>query len=280
MIQHRTTVLSTERLVELMAIEPFSPYQDRDDVLRRGHTMSQSSLGRGRYILVTPQFQQLLSAPSCSVLLVDGHCQDECDGKVSPISVFCASLAATLAHNPSLMVLHFFAGQHSFFDDDPVRGPHGLMRSLICQVLLYPNQPSPSLEQVSDQVVQDIADGNINALCWLFKELLKRVVNVTTILCIVDSVSDFEKDWVEELKIVFNGFRSLPDELNPGVNLKLLMTNAGKSTELVYETDQSEHLSLVAGNVMNVGKSEWAMTQDIDNSVPSQDNYWREGPGY
>lgn len=242
--------------------------------------MSQSSLGRGRYILVTPQFQQLLSAPSSSVLLVDGHCQDECDGKVSPISIFCASLAATLAHNPALMVLHFFAGQHSFLDGDPARGPHGLIRSLICQVLLYPNQPSLCLEQVGDQVVQDIADGNINALCWLFKELLKRVVNVTTILCIVDSVSDFEEDWAEELKIVFNWFRSVPNELNPGVNLKLFMTSAGKSTELVYETDQSEHLSLIAGNVMNVGKSEWAMAQDIGNSVPSQNTYWHGGPEY
>lgn len=264
-----------------MAVEPLSPYQDRDDVLRRGHTMSQSSLGRGRYILATSEFQELLSAPRSSILLVDGHCQDECDGKISPISVFCASLAATLAHYPALMVLHFFAGQHTFFDDGPASGPRGMMRSLICQVLLYPNQPSPCLEQVSDQWVQNIADGNINALCWLFKELLKRVANVTTILCIVDNVSDYEEHWFEDLKLMLNWFRSVPDELKPGVNLKLLMTSAWKSTKLVYETDRSsEYLSLVAGNVMNVGKSEWAMAQDIGNSVPSQDTYWDEEPGY
>lgn len=278
-MQYNTTVLPTERLIELMAIEPLAPYLDRDDVLWKGHTMSPGSLGRGRYILATPQFQQLLLAPSSGVLLVDGHCQDECDGKVSPISVFCASLAAMLAHNPTLMVLHFFASQHSFLDDDPARGPRGLMRSLICQVLLYPNQPSPCLDQVGDQVVQDLADGNIDALCWLFRELLKRVVNVKAILCIVDNISEFEEGWVEELRIVFNCFRCVPNDLSPGVNLKLLMTSSGKSTVLVYDTDESEYLSLVAGNVMNVGKSEWAMAQDIGDSVPSQDGYWHEGAG-
>lgn len=177
------------------------------------------------------------------------------------------------------MVLHFFAGQHSFFDD-PVTGPRGLMRSLIYQVLLYPNQPSACLDQVGDQAVQDIADGDIGALCWLFRELLKRVVNVTTILCIVDNVSEFEEDWAEDLETVFDCFRSVPGELGPGVNLKLLMTSAMKSTQLVWKTDPSEHLSLISGNTTSVGKSEWAMAQDIGNSVPPQDTYWHEGPGY
>ncbi|KAG6366775.1 hypothetical protein INS49_000955 [Diaporthe citri] len=154
-------VVPTERLIELMEIQPLSPYQDRDDVLRKGRTMSPVFLGRGRYILATPQFQQFLSAPTSGVLLVDGH--------------------STLANNPAIMVLHFFVGQHSLFDD-PVRGPGGLMRSLIYQVLLYPNQPSACLDQFGDQAVQDIADGDIGTLCWLFRELLKRVVNVKTIL--------------------------------------------------------------------------------------------------
>lgn len=89
-------------------------------------------------------------------------------------------------------------------------------------------------------------------------------MNMTAILCIVDNISDFEEDCIEELRVVFNCFRSVPGDPNPGINLKLLMTSSGKSTELVWETDPSEHLSLVAGNVTSVGKSEWAMAQDIE----------------
>lgn len=73
----------------------------------------------------------------------------------------------------------------------------------------------------------------------------------------MDNLSDFETKyggWAEELKRVFDWFRTVPDELRHGINFKLLMTSARKSTELVYKTDPSEHLSLVAGNVMNVGK--------------------------
>lgn len=99
----------------------------------------------------------------------------------------------------------------------------------------------------------------LNTLCWLFRELLRRVVNVIVILCIVESVSDFEKNWFEELRIVLNCFRSAPDDLRPGIIPNLLMTNSGKSKELVWETDPAENLSLVASNVMNVGKLEWAM---------------------
>lgn len=282
-VQLYTVNLSAEQIFELLAIHSHDPYQDRDTVLLKSHTMSPVILGRGRYVLATPQFQELLSAPYPGLLLVDGEFQNESDGKVSPISVFCASLAATLAHNPAVMVLHFFAGQHSFPDDNPVRGPRGLIRSLIYQVLLYPNQTLPGLDQVPEQAVQDVADGDIDALCWLFIELLKRVLNVTAVIFIVDNVSEFEtkyEGWVDELMRVFDWFRKVPDEMSQGLNFKLLMTSARKSTELVYKTDPSEHLSLVAGNVMNVGKSEWAMAEDIGNSVPPQGRYWPEEPGH
>lgn len=72
----------------------------------------------------------------------------------------------------------------------------------------------------------------------------------------------------------------MPGELSQGVNLKLLVKSTMKSTQLVSKTDLSEDLSLIAGNIMNVGKSEWTMAQDIGNSVPPQDTYWHEGPEY
>lgn len=270
--QQRATILPAERLIELMKVHSLSPYQDRDAVLRKGHTMSPVFLGRGRYLLAAPRFRNFLSTSSSDFLLVDGHCRDGCDGRVSPISVFCASLAATLAHDPTFMALHFFAGQHSFFDDDPARGPRGLLRGLICQVLSYPSQPAPCLDWVHDQAMQDVADGKIVALCWILKELLKRVVNVQTILCIVDNISDFERKyegWDNDLDTVFDWLRMVPKEMSPGINFKLLMTSAGKSTQLVWRTDPSERLSLAARNVISAGKSEWAIARDIGNSVPS-----------
>ncbi|KAF3762780.1 hypothetical protein M406DRAFT_333151 [Cryphonectria parasitica EP155] len=169
------TTVTLEQLIDLIGIQPLSIVEDRDTVLRKGQTMPPNLLGRGRYLLTRPRFQDSLASQASDVLLVDGHCKEDCEGKISPISVFCASLAAMMMHNPACMVLHFFAGQHCLGDDDPTRGPQGLMRSLICQVLLYPNQPQPYLDWLTDQTfIKDVADNNINALCYLLKELLLR----------------------------------------------------------------------------------------------------------
>lgn len=61
---------------------------------------------------------------------------------------------------------------------------------------------------------------------------------------------------------MFDRTRIVAGELRRGINFKLLMTSARKSTEVVYKTDTSEQLSLTAGNAITVGKSEWAMAQE------------------
>jgi hypothetical protein len=135
-IQPATTNRPAEQLDKLLAVQPHPPYQDRNAVLLKGHIMSPVLLGRGRYVLAMPQLysRSFLSAPCSGPLLVDVDFQVQVgsDGKVSPMSLFCTSLAAALAHNPAVMVLHFWAGQRGFPDeDDPIRGPHGLVRSLV-----------------------------------------------------------------------------------------------------------------------------------------------------
>lgn len=238
--------------------------------------MSQELLGHGRYLLSVPSFQHLLSSPVSGLLLVDGHCKEDCEGKVSPISVFCASLAAMMAQDPARMVLHFFAGQHCFNDpNDQARGPRGLMRSLICQVLLYPNQPYPHLDWLADNLIDDVAEGEIGALCHLFEQLLQRVIGVSVIFCMVDNISEFERSqegWCHEINIVFDCLSSLYRSLAPGVSFKLLVTSADKSTQLVWQTDPSERLSLRAKNMLSPEKSATAMDAAIRRSVSSQSN--------
>lgn len=261
-------MLSPEDVIKLLGIHPLSPIEDRDTVLRKGHTMSPQHLGRGRVLLVKPQFQRLLSSVSSTVLLVDGHCKEDCVGKVSPISVFCASLAAIMAQHPAYMALSFFTGQHCLYDDacDQARGPRGLVRSLICQILLYPNQPEWCMDWLEEALVEDVAQGDVEALCYLFIGLVRRIVGVSTIFCIVDNISDFEtkeEGWADHLELVFGSLYSVGSKLAPEISFKLLMTSAGKSTQLVSLTEPAEQLSLRAGNVHDPEKVGWASAGDI-----------------
>ncbi|KAJ4386436.1 hypothetical protein N0V93_009332 [Gnomoniopsis smithogilvyi] len=261
------TSITLEQLIEILGILPLSPVEDRDAVLRGGHTMSAQHLGRGRYLLEVPRFQHLLHSPTSGLLLVDGHCKEECDGKISPISVFCASLAAMMAHNPVCMALHFFAGQHCHNEpQDPARGPQGLLRSLICQVLLYPNQPQPNLDVLSDVLIADVTRGNIDALCCLLMQALQWVVGVSDIFVILDNISEFEtrlNGWGDDLEIVFGHLSDMHKYFPQGVSLKLLVTSAEKSTQLVWKTPEWARVSLRAGNSANTEKSESAAATDV-----------------
>lgn len=82
-------------------------------------------------------------------------------------------------------------------------------------------------------------------------------MNVTAILCVADNVSDFMEDCAEVLETVFDCSRSVPGKLSLGVNLKLVITSAMKSTQSIWKMNPLEHLSLVAGNMISVGQSEY-----------------------
>lgn len=270
-----------EQLFEVLQIHHLSPSTDRDLVLRKGHTMSSQHLGRARYLLQVPKFQHFLSNPTSGLLVVDGHCKDENDGKISPISVFCASLAAIMAQNPACMVLHFFAGLHCFDDPrDPARGPRGLMRSLICQVLLYPGQSQPQLDWLTEELVDNVAEGETGALCVLFQQLLQCVEGVLDIFCILDSISEFERrhdNWHEDLDVVFDHLSSLHCNLPLGVNFKLLITSAGRSWQLAPKTFESERISLRAGNFLDSEKSGLATETQIRSAIfhdPNEGSSW------
>lgn len=144
------------------------------------------------------------------------------------------------------------------------------MRSLVCQTLLYPNQIRPHLDWLTDDLVDDLESGNsytcIGALCYLFEQLLQRVVGVSEIFCIVDGISNLERQqdgWCKHLDVVFDHLSTLRERLPHGLSFKLLLTSAEKSSQLAWQVSRSEHVSLRAGHVLSPDKSEQALAPDI-----------------
>lgn len=264
---------SPEQLIEALK-SPISAYEDLQTVLRISHRMPQQALGRGRSLLQAPNFRHFLSSPTSELLLVDGHCQEKCEGKDSPLSVFAASLAAMMVQNPACMVLHYFAGHHCFNNpQDGAEGPVGLMRSLICQVLLYPDQPPAYLDWLEPDLVEAAEKGDVAALCHLFRRLVQRVVNVSEIVLILDNLCYFERRmnrWSEDLHAVFYDLATLHEHYLPreDVRLKILITSAGKSTEMVSLVDKdTQHVSLRAGNVHDYDKSATALVSVLQRAA-------------
>ncbi|KAF7527689.1 hypothetical protein G7054_g10369 [Neopestalotiopsis clavispora] len=259
-------LMSVATLMEVMNAPHLSPTAERDAVLKKSRTFKEDTLARGRWLLTMESFKNFVSPSSSGLLLVDGYCGDFCAGKVSPLSVICATLAATLDQTQSHVVLHFFCGQHCR-SKDAISGPMGLMRSLIYQMIIYPGILSPKLAWESSVTREQLASGDLSGLCSIFKELINFVDPQLTIYCILDGISDFEillHGWIDQLKQLFEILRGLITDATDGRTgpyFKLLMTSAEKSTHISRLIDPSDRIALRAGNMSSPGRAQRALNR-------------------
>lgn len=193
--------------------------KDLYQVRRKYHDFSTKALARAQYLLTMDRFASWLMEPGSDLLLVDGHCNDQSIGKVSPMSVLCACLVETLvaaamddsnnvspvsfAHQPRI-VLFFFCGQHLWpTSGDRLSGPQGMIRGLVNQ-LLY-RWPYDTLPEISSFLVdrgstyragQDtevlLHDLELCELCMLFEQILGQLGPEYPVCCIIEGISSFE----------------------------------------------------------------------------------------
>lgn len=262
----RYPLMSLTTLMEVINVPRSSPITDRDEVLKKSRTFKDETLGRGRWLLTMESFKNFVSPSSSGLLLVDGCCGDLCDGKVSPLSVICATLAATLDQTQSHVVLHFFCGRHCR-PKDALSGPRGLMESLIYQIIIYPDLFDPKFDWESKVTREQLANGDLAGLCSIFKQLIEFVNPQYTVYCILDGISEFETSlngWLDQLKEVFQVLRELianTTDPQTGPYFKLLMTSAEKSTRISRLTDPRDRIALRAGNVSSSGRAQRALNK-------------------
>lgn len=262
-------VVSLEKFIEVLVVPDLSPQVDRQELINQGLGMDDKDLGRGRWLLTMRQFEDFLRKPESCLLVVDGHCQDVSTAyRNSPISVFSASLAALLTQDPSNMVLNFFCGQHNRRADS-LHGPRGMMRSIIYQILLYTGQDIEfDLSSVTQDLMEGVSDKDLSALCEVFTQLMEQVQSYSSIYCILDNVCAYETSLYgcsTELVQVFETLREFAvDNSRIRASFKLLLTSTSTSTMISRLIDPSSHLSLVAGNVLDVGKTEAAISRRLE----------------
>jgi hypothetical protein len=191
---------------------------------------------------------------------------------MSPLSVFCASLATTLSQTSCGMVLHFFCGSHSRIEQDSVSGPAGLIRGLITQLLLYPDSPDIYLDPMEKNLYEAVSHWNVHALVFLFGLLVRNMDESKTIICLIDGISDFETPlhgWDKQILDVVQQLRSIVDRQRSGPALKLLMTSANRALDIgsMVHQHQGEHVSLRAGNVSDRPIRGFGFDQDIQRML-------------
>ncbi|KAL3491190.1 hypothetical protein BJX62DRAFT_237428 [Aspergillus germanicus] len=193
--------LPGEQLARALDVHHLFPLSDLEYVLREGNSSENASQ-------VQAQAQQNFDV--CS--------------RITPLSYLCAHLSLGLSNTPGYIVLHFFCSQHES-RVDPLRGPQGLLRSLITQLLHTAGPLNHNFigtrdyaERIESHVVQDLS--------VTFKALITQLPLNQRVFCFIENTLWLESsEWMQALIDVLEIlYRMTQDEhLHP--ILKILITS-------------------------------------------------------
>ncbi|KAI4685099.1 hypothetical protein J4E81_008912 [Alternaria sp. BMP 2799] len=286
-LTQRTFSVTIEELLLTLHVDLGYLSGETEHILRQSNSLRPKGLGKARWLLTTAQFKNWLSQPFSGILLVDGYCKDDGIGKISPLSVLCASLATTLVQTSSNIVLRFFCSSHTRVEQDTISGPSGLLRSLITQLILYPGTPDIDLDPMEQGLYDAVSQCNVLALVSLFGSIVCNMDKSITIICVIDGISDFEtplRGWDREILGVVDQLQNLVYNQRSGPTLKLLMTSANKALNIgsLLRRDRGEYVSLRSGNVSDKPVRGFGFDRDVGRMLmpSSQESSFLEPGGW
>jgi hypothetical protein len=234
-------VPSPEELLYLLHVPLKHEVTDLEFVLRQSKEFDAMSKSYGAIMMSNPRFQQWVVASETDLVYVEGRLDSSSFGKTSPVSYFCANLALLFRESATSITLHFFCGQH-MASNDVMQGPRGLIRSFLLQLLQI--SPSASLNGVDLTCFNDNRESiSMADLCQMFELLLRQLPVQSTVFCIIDDLSRFEKDfWDEDYWHFLRMLGTLIIGQESGIRFKVLITSSTKSKRLQGHIPEELHV--------------------------------------
>ncbi|KAL8911281.1 MAG: hypothetical protein Q9171_003528 [Xanthocarpia ochracea] len=211
---------SQELLENMLCVDLEVIVHDQQMVTIEGARDKPSSQARAHWLLSNPRFEHWLTADDPQALLVDGRG----DGlkKISPMSYLCALLSTSLQHTEPVVSFTFFCGLH-VAEMDPIRGPTGIVRSLVRRLLEVQYFDLDFIDLgFEEQLRQYNMESLLNLICFLFEQLPEGLV----LFCVIDGVTFYESaGQINELETIIDFLVDLTKRRDTGPVFKLLLTS-------------------------------------------------------
>lgn len=264
-IPYPASFLPLDQLLSALEVPYMEASNDLDYMLRQGKNFDIVAQGQARWLLQIKQFQGWLLSKDSDLLLVDGNADFDSSGpgRISPMSFLCATLVLSLLNNrPRPVSLHFFCGLH-VASDDSLRGPNGLVRSLITQLLL--TQREFSLNFINSHAYRkDLESQTLVALCHTFQQLVKQLPLDTLVLCVIDGISLYERaEWQGDLAFVVDRLNEIVKDECLQPTFKLLMASPYTSRYTQRQVAPCQHVVLQAGNANGLSISQRSLGMSV-----------------
>ncbi|TGJ67516.1 hypothetical protein EYR41_006644 [Orbilia oligospora] len=250
------------------------PHRDIKSILSRVEDFDTRSQSQAQSIVQKERFLMWMSNNESDILLVDGNLHSSASDNLSAMSLFNATFAISMASiRTEDVFVHFFCGLHTSARDW-FYGPSGLVRSLIIQLLRALDQRGdPNLNFInSKRYVRRLKMHDLDTLCIAVEELINQFPIGTSIYCIIDGISVYDKDYqglFEGMKIVLGRLQDIIQNDNLELNFKVLCTTPGRSTKRVKQLVHSECRLDLTSNNLNIGQiSEYSLRVNLPPPSP------------
>lgn len=209
---------------------------DLQSVMREGQRMDPLAQSGAFEVAMQPKFIDRISSGNRASLFVDVDSRSGATDRISAYSILSAALVATIRDFRPAFVLHFFCGMHTR-NDDPLRGPTGIVRSLLAQLLNACAYDTSFVD--SRTYVESIELHHLGQLCDALRHLVCQLERNAVLFFFIDGPGLYESmDWTQDLHQVMFHLQGLVNDPKVAAAVKLIVTNPGRSR---YVTD---HIAL------------------------------------
>jgi len=222
-------LISKDLFTKFLGVPPQQPALDFEYVLRQAKDFSTISMAQAHSLLRTDQFRHWSQPQHPGLLIVNGNIESSGSERLSAMSFLCASLVASLGQvQEDTITLYFFCGLHTQMGDE-LRGPNGVIRSLVWQILMeLATRGILSLEFINTLSLRDaIQQRNLRDLCYIFGMLVGQLRLDIPVYCIIDGIDWYEQfEWRVDLEFVVHELQKLVKDQKLQAVFKLLMASS------------------------------------------------------
>ena len=225
-LEQMTGGLTKVDLLDILNIDTKTSMEDFRRVHRACQSVPPSESQIVQDVFEGARFKEWLSVYESAFIFLEAGSPLTTNNRFASLSLMSCLAIKRLEGNEPAVVLHHFCSRH-VSSKDPLQGPHGLMRSLLCQILrLFQNQINLGFTS-SRHYREQLESPNLRIMCDCFANIIRQLPAETVLFCIIDSIDCFEKrEWADDCRHVIRELQHIVYDNGVGPDFKLLVTSS------------------------------------------------------
>ncbi|KAH8810790.1 hypothetical protein F5884DRAFT_875629 [Xylogone sp. PMI_703] len=260
--------IDQETLRRMLAIRDVD-FTDLAFIAEKKEQLPANQRTQAEQIINTALFQSWIMSTSSAKLLVHWDVPlPKTIAGISPLSVFCTSMARALRAKDRFLSALWFCGRHIDVDEAGAYvGAGAMLASLIDQLLRQYAFDTQLLHREIN--IESVQRGQLEELIRLLEWLVRRLPQSLTLFFIVDGIFLFERDeFSSEAFQVFPTLLRLASDPSVSTTIKVLFTST-PGTEIVRIAFEEENLILNINGLPRLGwaPNEERMTRELEGEL-------------